>query len=258
MATSKLQIEVGDLLDRTFPEYRIRENYRPDWLMSSNLTKLELDFYIEELKIAFEVQGKQHYEFTPFFFNTIADFEKRKQYDSEKRDLCYGAGIKLIEVDSLLDAELEIDKIKISTEKPPEGWKFIQTPEHIQKRRERIEEKQKAHLVMKEIKNNLKTIMSENLEKSKRDAVQKRKELLRKNYAQSKTRKYISALRGCVPDNEIPKNKEVRQFARKLEYYYKSGDQDKGKFFSFEFTYLNQDEREILLDGLRAVHIRYE
>jgi hypothetical protein len=67
MSTSKLQQEVGNLLDREFPQYRIRENYRPDWLLSSNITKLELDFYIEELKIGVEVQGEQHYKFVEFF-----------------------------------------------------------------------------------------------------------------------------------------------------------------------------------------------
>jgi len=57
MATSKLQRKFGDLLDINFPQYRIRENYRPDWLISSDDTWLELDFYIEDLKIAYEVQG---------------------------------------------------------------------------------------------------------------------------------------------------------------------------------------------------------
>jgi len=130
MATSKLQIEVGNLLDKTFPEYRIRENYRPDWLMSSNLTKLELDFYIEELKIAFEVQGKQHYEYIPYFFKTIEDFEKRKQYDIEKKDLCYGAGVKLIEIFSMMEAIIEIDNVR---EKTPEKPKASVTKNKIDK-----------------------------------------------------------------------------------------------------------------------------
>lgn len=112
MGTSKLQIEVGNLLDKTFPQFRIRENYRPDWLISSNLTKLELDFYIEELKIAFEVQGMQHFENIPFFFRDYSEFEKRLLYDQEKRDLCDGNNVRLIEVCSLMDATIEITKIK--------------------------------------------------------------------------------------------------------------------------------------------------
>jgi hypothetical protein len=112
VATSKLQIAVGDMLDRTFPQYRIRENYRPDWLMSSNITKLELDFYIEELKIGIEVQGAQHYQFVPHFHGTLENYEKRKQYDKEKKDLCDGAGIKLVEIFSLMDAITEIKSLE--------------------------------------------------------------------------------------------------------------------------------------------------
>lgn len=112
MSTSKLQAEVGNLLDRTFPQYRIRENYRPDWLISSNLTRLELDFYIEELKIGFEIQGEQHYKFIGFFYKTQEEFEKRKLYDLEKKNLCEGNKVKLIEIYSMMDAIIEIKVIK--------------------------------------------------------------------------------------------------------------------------------------------------
>lgn len=103
---------VGNLLDKNFPEYTIRENYYPDWLVSSNLTRLELDFYIEELKIAFEVQGDQHFKFTPYFHKTIDDFERRKLYDQEKKDLCYGNSVRLIEVCVIYDAILAIKDIR--------------------------------------------------------------------------------------------------------------------------------------------------
>lgn len=111
MATSKLQIAVGDLLDKTFPQYRIRENYRPDWLLSSNLTKLELDFYIEELRIGIEVQGSQHFEYNSFFYKSQEDFEKRLRYDEEKKDICRGNKVVLIEVFCLMDAIIEIKNI---------------------------------------------------------------------------------------------------------------------------------------------------
>ena len=112
MATSKLQKAVGNLLDKAFPEFSIKENCRPDWLLSSNLTRLELDFYIDELKIAFEIQGRQHYEFTPHFHKDYTEFELGKQYDAEKKDLCYGAGITLIEIDTLMDAIIEVKTLK--------------------------------------------------------------------------------------------------------------------------------------------------
>lgn len=116
MSTSKLQTAVGDLLDKAFPQFTIRENYRPDWLMSSNITKLELDFYIEELKIAFEVQGSQHYQYVPFFHGNVDNFEQRKLYDQEKQDLCYGNGVRLIEICTLMDAILAISSIEQSSD----------------------------------------------------------------------------------------------------------------------------------------------
>jgi hypothetical protein len=111
MATSKLQIEVGNLLDKYFPELTIKENYRPDWLVGSNYTKLELDFFIEELNLAFEIQGKQHYEYIPFFHNTIDDFENQKKRDQEKKDLCSGHNINLIEIFCTLDAIKQINNL---------------------------------------------------------------------------------------------------------------------------------------------------
>jgi hypothetical protein len=114
MATSKLQIEVGDLLDKELPEYRIRENFRPDWLISSEKTRLELDFFIEELKIGIEVQGAQHYQFIPFFHKDEQDYLRRTKLDKEKRELCEAVGIKFWEVFTLTDAIIIIKEIQES------------------------------------------------------------------------------------------------------------------------------------------------
>lgn len=112
MATSKLQIIVGDRLDKAFPQFRIRENYRPEWMRSSELSKLELDFYIEDIKIAFEVQGAQHYQFVEFFHKTNDEFERRKRLDNEKIELCEGHGVKLIEIFTETDIVVAIKEIE--------------------------------------------------------------------------------------------------------------------------------------------------
>jgi hypothetical protein len=64
----------------------------------------ELDGYNDEILIAFEHQGIQHYEYIPFFHrNGISDFHKQQERDLLKRDECLKLGIRLIEVSYTLD-----------------------------------------------------------------------------------------------------------------------------------------------------------
>lgn len=90
MATSKLQQQVSALLNIHLGQYTIRENYRPDWL-----DRLELDFYIKELQVGIEVQGRQHFEFLPKFHKDIAGFQAQQDRDLRKADLCTQLRISL-------------------------------------------------------------------------------------------------------------------------------------------------------------------
>ena len=98
MSTSKLQRYVSQQLSFHFGQYTIRENTRPAWLTASEGERLELDFLIEELNIAIEVQGKQHYIYVPHFHGDYDGFLKRLEWDEIKRRKCDKAGIILIEV----------------------------------------------------------------------------------------------------------------------------------------------------------------
>lgn len=69
---------------------------RPQWLKNSKGFLLELDGYCEELKLAFEHQGRQHY-------SEISFFSKRISYDEEKRQLCKQHGVTLIEIPEVLN-----------------------------------------------------------------------------------------------------------------------------------------------------------
>jgi hypothetical protein len=66
---------------------------RPDWL-----NKLELDGYNDELKLAFEYQGKQHTHFIPHFHKDKSYFIDQVARDTLKRQLCEKNGIQVIEV----------------------------------------------------------------------------------------------------------------------------------------------------------------
>ena len=82
-----------DLYQRPFP------SIRPNFLKNPETGRnLELDGYCEELGIAFEYQGKQHYNFPNDFHRTEAEFMSQKRRDIYKAKACELAGIYLIPV----------------------------------------------------------------------------------------------------------------------------------------------------------------
>ncbi|WP_144532135.1 zinc-ribbon domain-containing protein [Bacillus paranthracis] len=58
----------------------------------------ELDGYNEELKLAFEFQGIQHYKKSSFFHRKQGDFEAQIIRDNDKREMCKRLGILLLEI----------------------------------------------------------------------------------------------------------------------------------------------------------------
>lgn len=107
MATSKLEKYLSSELYTRFGHLSIRQNYRPDWMEG-----LELDFFIQELNLAAEVQGEQHYNYVEHFHKTKDDFEKQKDRDIKKRLICNEKKIKLIEVFTEKDADLFVLLVK--------------------------------------------------------------------------------------------------------------------------------------------------
>lgn len=93
---SKGEIECRRVMESTFK--RPFNKIRPDFLRNVNGQNLELDIYNDELKIAVEYNGRQHYEYTPYFHRTRDSFNNQKQRDFIKRLLCEKHNIFLIEV----------------------------------------------------------------------------------------------------------------------------------------------------------------
>jgi hypothetical protein len=81
-----------------YPGHRFVKS-RPDFLRHPETGRcLELDLYCEELKIAVEYNGRQHYEYTPHFHTSPLDLHDQMQRDQLKLKLCRKHGIKLIVV----------------------------------------------------------------------------------------------------------------------------------------------------------------
>lgn len=72
---------------------------RPPWLRNPRTGRAcELDFYNDELRLAVEVQGMQHYVYPNSWHKNRAEFEEQVYRDRLKEDLCKQAGIMLVHV----------------------------------------------------------------------------------------------------------------------------------------------------------------
>jgi hypothetical protein len=70
---------------------------RPSWL-SLGSSRLELDGYNQDLNIAFEYNGRQHYFFIPYFHDSLSGFFKQIVHDKYKSKICSEHGIHLISI----------------------------------------------------------------------------------------------------------------------------------------------------------------
>lgn len=94
------------------------------------LNGFELDGYNEELKLAFEYHGKQHYEPVEFFYSRgDLSFEDRIERDRQKEQLCEELGIDLLIIPYTVSPEDHVSFI--TTELSKRGYFFKTNPQDI-------------------------------------------------------------------------------------------------------------------------------
>lgn len=92
------------------PQYKI---YIPELYTKTN--NAYIDFYIEKgkNKYAIEFNGKQHYEYIPFFHqNGISDFFKQRRRDKLVLDWCNKHNVELIEIPYTYSADEIVSILK--------------------------------------------------------------------------------------------------------------------------------------------------
>lgn len=94
---SKYHIRARNLLKEIYNSYRILEEVKlPGSTELYRKSVLYLDFYIPSIKLAIEVHGQQHYEYSPFFHKSQADFLKSKARDEDKIRWCEINDIRIV------------------------------------------------------------------------------------------------------------------------------------------------------------------
>lgn len=100
---SKIQFKVKQFLKKYWLNHIVFEEFPVAG------TKLSLDFYNANKKIAVEVQGQQHIKYVPFFHgNNKINYINQLKRDSDKLKFCEINNIHLLEVykESELDKEI--------------------------------------------------------------------------------------------------------------------------------------------------------
>jgi hypothetical protein len=103
---SKGEIECRRVLEKIFnkPFNKSRPNFLNNPVTGGNFN-LELDCYNNELKIAVEYNGIQHYKYNKFFHKNYEHFLNQKYRDDMKKRICKDNNIILIEVPYIIKLE---------------------------------------------------------------------------------------------------------------------------------------------------------
>lgn len=98
---SKFQKSVKDFLRQFWQNHIVYEE------LPIPTTKLSLDFFNATLRVAIEVQGKQHIEKVDYFHKNNEAFLNQILRDQQKLEICEASNVTLVEIFSLQDLNKE-------------------------------------------------------------------------------------------------------------------------------------------------------
>lgn len=96
--SSKKERLVQRLMAQILPRADFILNGYYSWLPSPKEQPLQLDMYFPDLRLAIEVDGRQHYEFSPYVHKTRAAFEYQVACDRLKNSGCRARGVTLLRI----------------------------------------------------------------------------------------------------------------------------------------------------------------
>lgn len=95
----------GERICRSFFEQKFKysfPNIRPKWLLDERSRPMELDGYCEELRLAFEHHGMQHYQVVKWHLSpNSTKLSATQDRDKLRQELCEKAGVRLIVIPSI-------------------------------------------------------------------------------------------------------------------------------------------------------------
>jgi hypothetical protein len=113
---SKPEKQLFEVVSTLYPNDIILTNVSPFWLKVSvdPKDKLELDIYIPTQRLSFEYDGREHYEFIPFFHGNESGFICQQERDRRKDRICLQCGVDLIRFryDEKINSKSISEKIK--------------------------------------------------------------------------------------------------------------------------------------------------
>lgn len=98
---SKLSDHTYKVIKEAFPHHRIME----ECYVRYKGQRLFFDFFIKELDVFIECQGRQHDEYVEHFHGDREGFLAQKKRDNLKRAYCEECNIYLVEIREELDVE---------------------------------------------------------------------------------------------------------------------------------------------------------